>query len=110
MLTQPFQLQVLSYDCKWHSEVGCSANRMHHEHEKPDFSGGHYIHTDMNDKIHEWLGQDGTLKSIQFQPPALGWLPPTSSGCQGPAQRGLGHLQGCDIHSSGQQCQGLTNI
>ena len=30
----------------------------------------------------------------------MGWLPPTSSGCPGPIQPGLGHLQGWGTHSS----------
>ena len=44
----------------------------------------------------EWCGLNGTLKIIQFQSPAMGWLPPTSSGCPGPqpwpwAPPGMGH-------------------
>jgi len=44
---------------------------------------------------HRMVGLEGASK-----PPAMGWLPPTSSGCPGPIQPGLGHLQGWSIHSS----------
>ena len=45
---------------------------------------------------------------MQFQPLPWAGCPPTSSGCQGPTQPGLGDLQGWGTHSSGQQCLGLT--
>ena len=45
---------------------------------------------------HRLVGLEGI---IEFQPPALGWVPPTSSGCPGPIH-GLGHLQGWGTHSS----------
>ena len=50
-------------------------------------------------EIIEWLGLERTSKIIWFQPSAVGWLPPTSSGCPGPhptwpwAPPGMGHPQ-----------------
>jgi len=32
----------------------------------------------------EWLELEVILKIIQYQLPAMGWLPSTSSGCPGP--------------------------
>jgi len=34
--------------------------------------------------ITERFGLEGTLQPTHFQPPALGWLPSTRSGCPGP--------------------------
>ena len=49
-------------------------------------------------RIIEWLRLEGTLKIIQSQLPALGWLPSTRSGRPGPqpwpwAPPGMGHPQ-----------------
>jgi len=52
------------------------------------------------------IGRD--LKSHPV-PTAVGWLP-TSSGCPGPIQPGLGHLQGWGTHLFGQECRGLTAL
>jgi len=52
----------------------------------------------------EWLGLEGTLKIIWFQPPChgQGHLPPDQVA-QSPIQPGLEHCQGGDSHSfSGQ--------
>lgn len=35
-----------------------------------------------------------TLKIIEHQPPAVGWLPPPAKAAQGPIQPGLEHIQG----------------
>ena len=61
-------------------------------------------------RTHKMVGLEETLKPIQFQPPAMVWLPPTSSSCPVPhpgpwASPGMGHLQ-----LSGQQCQGRTAL
>ena len=58
--------------------------------------------------IIEWLG--GDLKAHTEPNPCHGLGTPTSSGCPGSIQPGLGHLQGWGTHSSGQQCQGLTTL
>ena len=42
-----------------------------------------------------WVG-----KALPAPTPAMGWLPPTSSGCPGPIPPGLGYLQGWGTHSS----------
>ena len=34
--------------------------------------------------IIEWLRLEGTSKPTELQPRAMGWLPPTSSGCPRP--------------------------
>jgi len=55
-------------------------------------------------RIIEWLGLEGTLKTIVFQTPCHGQrqLPPDQVA-QSPVQPGLGHFQGGGIHSfSGQ--------
>lgn len=44
-------------------------------------------------RITEWLGWKAPY-SPHTPTPAVGWLPPNSSGCPGPIQSGLGHLQG----------------
>ena len=52
----------------------------------------------------EQLGLEGTLQPIQFQPPAVGWVLTTSSGCSG-LTHSLGHLQGWGTRNFfGQQC------
>ena len=63
-----------------------------------------------NHSIVGWFGFEGTLKPPQPQPLPWARMPPTSSGCPGLIQPGLGHLQGWGTHSSGQQCQGLTTL
>jgi len=45
--------------------------------------------------ITEWLRSEGTLKTIQSHP-AMGRVPPISSGCPGPIH-GIGHLQGLGL-------------
>lgn len=39
---------------------------------------------DFQPRIIEWLRLGGSLKIIELQPPAVGWLPPIRSGCPGP--------------------------
>lgn len=65
----------------------------------------------MNHRITEWLWLKETLKNTKFQPPAMGWLLPTSSVWPGPqptwpwAPQGMGH------HSFYEQLsQGLTTL
>ena len=51
------------------------------------------------------------LTAHPVPPPALGWLPPTTSGCPGPIQPGPEHLQGWGIHGPlGSLCQCLTTL
>jgi len=55
-----------------------------------------------------WVGRD--LKD-QVPAPAMGWLPPTSSGCPGPHPTWPWVPLGMGIHSfSGQLCQCLTTL
>jgi len=44
------------------------------------------------------VGRD--LEDHPISTPAMGWLPPTSSGCPEPVQLGLGHFQGWGTHRS----------
>lgn len=54
-------------------------------------------------RIIEWLYLEGTLKLTQFQPPAVDWLPPASSGYPGSLDPGLEDLLVWGTHSfSGQ--------
>lgn len=72
-----------------------------HHHQNGSWNGR------MNHRIIEGVGLERTLQPTQLQPPAVGWLPPTKSGCPGPhppwpwAPPGMG--------LSGQQCQCLTS-
>lgn len=49
-----------------------------HHHQNGSWNGR------MNHRIIEGVGLERTLQPTQLQPPAVGWLPPTKSGCPGP--------------------------
>lgn len=56
----------------------------------------------------EWFGLERTLMSTQFQPPALGWLPPTRSEPRAPSSPA--HRDGASLKGFRKKCHGIIEL